>query len=82
MAFVTDNGAGVVCAADVVFKEHHRPRHHPAPPRVHAGAWQLQHPTICGLEACYVRRQDREHDAFFRTFYHNIEYVDSLGTFG
>lgn len=77
MAFITDNGAGVVCDNEVVFKS-----------IIDAGIVQrlteftLENgygiPTVCGLEACYVRRQDREHDAFFRTFYHNIEYVDSL----
>lgn len=77
MAFITDNGAGVVCGEDVVFKSIIDPD---IVQRL--TEFTLGHgygiPTICGLEACYVRRQDRGHDAFFRTFYHNIEYVDSL----
>ena len=34
--------------------------------------------TVCGLETCYVNERDRGYDEFFRTFYHKIEYVETL----
>ena len=77
MAFISDNGAAVVCRDEVVFKSIIEP------PTVQeltdfALGRGLGIPTVCGLEACYVRTCDRAYDEVFRTFYHNIVYLDSL----
>ena len=77
MAFVTDNGAAVVCREDVVFKSLIEPATVQALTEFTLeGGYGL--PTVCGLDACYVREQDRRYDDVFRTFYHNIVYVETL----
>lgn len=77
MAFVTDNGAAVVCREDVVFKSLIEPATVQALTEFTLeGGYGL--PTVCGLDACYVREQDRRYDDVFRTFYHNIIYVETL----
>ena len=77
MAFVTDNGAAVVCREDVVFKSLIEPATVQALTEFTLeGGYGL--PTVCGLDACYIREQDRRYDEVFRTFYHNIVYVESL----
>ena len=77
MAFVTDNGAAVVCREDVVFKSLIEPATVQALTEfMLEGGYGL--PTVCGLDACYIREQDRRYDEVFRTFYHNIVYVESL----
>ena len=35
-------------------------------------------PTVCSLEACYIRACDRIHDGYFRKFFTTIRYVHSL----
>ena len=77
MAFITDNGAGVVCRGEVVFKS-----------VIDAAMVQALTEftldnnygilTVCGLETCYVNEQDRRYDDFFRMFYHRIEYLETL----
>lgn len=77
MAFVTDNGAAVVCREDVVFKSLIEPATvQELTEFTLEGGYGL--PTVCGLDACYIREQDRRYDEVFRTFYHNIVYVESL----
>lgn len=77
MAFVTDNGAAVVCRGDVVFKSLIEPATvQELTEFTLEGGYGL--PTVCGLDACYIREQDRCYDEVFRTFYHNIVYVESL----
>ena len=77
MAFVTDNGAGVVCRNEVVFKSVIEPATVQA-----LTDFTLDNNygilTVCGLETCYVNERDRGYDEFFRTFYHKIEYVETL----
>lgn len=77
MAFVTDNGAAVVCREDVVFKSLIEPATvQELTEFTLEGGYGL--PTVCGIDACYIREQDRRYDEVFRTFYHNIVYVESL----
>lgn len=77
MAFVSDNGAAVVCRDEMVFKS----LIDPATVDELLG-FTLEHglgiPTICGLDACYIRTCDQGLDSFFRTFYRDIVYLDSL----
>ena len=35
-------------------------------------------PTVCGIEACYIRSCDERYDDYFRTFYKKIVYMDDL----
>ena len=77
MAFISDNGAAVVCRGEVVFKSLIDPQIVQELTEFTLGR-NLGIPTVCGLDTCYVRSCDRQHDEFFRTFYYDITYVDSL----
>lgn len=77
MAFISDNGAAVVCRDEVVFKSIIDPEVVQELTEFTLGR-ELGIPTICGLDTCYVRSCDRVYDEVFRTFYYNITYVDSL----
>ena len=77
MAFISDNGAAVVCRGEVVFKSLIDPKVVQELTEFMLGR-NLGIPTVCGLNTCYVRSCDRQYDEFFRTFYYDITYVDSL----
>lgn len=77
MAFISDNGAAVECRGQVIFKD--LMDHATVRALLDLTFGQTSDiPTICGLDRCYIREQDRGYDAVFREFYHNIEYVGSL----
>ena len=80
MAFVSDNGAAVVCRDEVVFKSLIDPKTVQELTDFSLSRGLI--PTVCGLDACYVRSCDRAFDEVFRTFYYNIAYVDSLDHLG
>lgn len=81
MALISDNGAGVVCRGEVVYKSVVDPDTIQELTEFTLGnAYGI--PTVCGLDACYIRECDRAYDGVFRVFYHNIEYVDSLDHLG
>ncbi|MBM6775517.1 HAD family hydrolase [Olsenella profusa] len=77
MGFVSDNGAAVVCRGEVVFKSLIAPETVDELLDFTLGRG-LGIPTVCGLDACYVRTCDRSYDEFFHTFYRNIVYLDEL----
>ncbi len=77
MAIMSDNGAGVIYKGSMVYKDL----------MAHEDYQDLIDftladgrgcPTVCGVDACFIRECDRVHDDFFRRFYAKIEYVDSL----
>lgn len=81
MALISDNGAGVVYRGEVVYKSVVDPDTIQELTEFTLGnAYGI--PTVCGLNACYIRECDRSYDDVFRVFYHNIEYVDSLDNLG
>ena len=78
MAFITDNGAGVVCRGEVVFKDLLDEA-----TLAELVAFTLERapeavPVICGLERAVVPAWGRPHDAALRVYYHEILYVDDI----
>lgn len=77
MAFMSDNGAAIFCRGELVFKD-----------LIDMDAYQelirftladgRGMPTVCGIDACYIRSCDKAYDATFRTFYKKIVYMDDL----
>ena len=77
MAFISDNGAAVLCRDEVIFKSLIDPETVQELTDFTLDR-NLGLPTVCGLDTCYIRTCDRAYDDVFRTFYYNITYVDSL----
>ena len=78
MAFITDNGAGVVCRGEVVFKDLLDEA-----TLAELVAFTLERapeavPVVCGLERAVVPAWGRPHDAALRVYYHEILYVDDI----
>ena len=81
MAYISDNGAAVLCRGEVIYKSLLGHDVIQELTEFTLGR-ELGIPTVCGLDACYIRECDRAYDSVFRVFYHNIEYVDSLDHLG
>ena len=81
MAYISDNGAAVLCRGEVIYKSLLGHDVIQELTEFTLGC-ELGIPTVCGLDACYIRECDRAYDSVFRVFYHNIEYVDSLDHLG
>lgn len=77
MALMSDNGAAIIYKGSMVYKDLMARRDYRA-----LIEFTLTDgrgcPTVCGIDACFIRSCDRVHDEFFRKFYTKIEYVDSL----
>ncbi|NMN00086.1 hydrolase [Bifidobacterium sp. DSM 109958] len=79
MAFMSDNGAAIRCRGELVYTS-----------LIPVGEYRRMIeftladgrgcPTVCGIEACFVRSCDRVYDEYFRTFYKRIVYMDDLTT--
>lgn len=77
MALLSDNGAVIFNRGEAVFKD-----------LIDVDAYQELTeytlkagrglPTICGIDACYIRTCDECYDSYFRTFYKKIVYMDDL----
>lgn len=77
IALMSDNGAAIAYRDEIIYKSLM------APEDVRALldftlADGRGCPTVCSLEACYIRSCDRIHDGYFRKFFTTIRYVDSL----
>lgn len=77
MAMMSDNGAAIYCRGELIYKslipvEEYR----------RMIRFTLEDgrgcPTVCGIDACYVRASDERYDGCFRTFYKNLVYLDDL----
>lgn len=80
MAFITDNGAGVVCRGEVVFKSVIGEA-----TLAELVAFTLERapeavPVVCGLERAVVPAWGRAYDDALRVYYHEILYVDDIGS--
>lgn len=80
MAFITDNGAGVVCRGEVVFKDLLDEA-----TLAELVAFTLERapeavPVVCGLERAVVPAWGRAYDDALRVYYHEILYVDDIGS--
>ena len=80
MAFITDNGAGVVCRGEVVFKSVIGEA-----TLAELVAFTLERapeavPVVCGLERAVVPAWGRAYDDAPRVYYHEIPYVDDIGS--
>ena len=77
MAFLSDNGAAIFYRGETVFKDLMDPAR-----VLELTRFTLEDgrgcPTVCGLDACYIRRCDEKFDSYFRTFYKNIVYMDDI----
>lgn len=79
MALMSDNGAAIYCRGELVYEslipveEYRRMIDFTL-------ADGRGCPTVCGLEACFIRSCDRKYDDYFRTFYKKIVYMDDITT--
>ncbi|WP_239458268.1 Cof-type HAD-IIB family hydrolase [Collinsella tanakaei] len=77
MALLSDNGAAIWCRGELVFKDLiDVPTYHELIDFTLADGRGC--PVVCGIEAGYLRSCDRVYDSFFRRFFTQIVYVDSL----
>lgn len=77
MALLSDNGAAIWCRGELVFKDLiDVPTYHELIDFTLADGRGC--PVVCGIEAGYLRSCDRIYDDFFRRFFTQIVYVDSL----
>lgn len=77
MALLSDNGAAIWCAGELVFKDLiDVATYHELIDFTLADGRGC--PVVCGIESGYLRTCDRVHDAFFRRFFTEITYLDDL----
>lgn len=77
MALMSDNGAAISYHGELIYKD-----------LIDVDAYQKLIdftladgrgcPTVCGIDACYIRSCDERFDEYFRTFYKKIVYMDDL----
>ena len=77
MVLLSDNGAAISCAGEIVFTDLiDVATYHELIDFTLADGRGC--PVVCGIEAGYLRRCDAVYDDFFRRFFTQIVYVDSL----
>ncbi|KFI53042.1 Cof-type HAD-IIB family hydrolase [Bifidobacterium biavatii] len=79
MALMSDNGAAIYCRGELIYESLI-----PVDEYQRMIRYTLDDgrgcPTVCGIDACYIRSCDERYDEYFRTFYKKIVYMDDLTT--
>lgn len=77
IALMSDNGAAIAYRGEIIYKSLMEPKDVDE-----LLGFTLEDgrgcPTVCSLDACYIRACDRVHDGYFRKFFSTIRYVDTL----
>ena len=77
MALMSDNGAAIYCRGKLIYESLIPVEQYQDMIR-YTLADGRGCPTVCGIEACYIRSCDERYDDYFRTFYKKIVYMDDL----
>lgn len=77
MALMSDNGAAIYCRGELVYESLIPVEEYQRMIRFTLDDGRGC-PTVCGIDACFIRSCDRKYDEYLRTFYKKIVYMDDL----